>query len=89
MSVGKKYEVMVSDRVRIDSNMPGHILNLSDRPLFKPDTEGLWPVQENLARQLEQMLLLALQVARQYLHKFNLFLNQCASLTRTTNFPKF
>ena len=49
MSVGKQYEVLVSDRVRIDSNIPGHILTLSDRSIFNPDTERLWPVQENLA----------------------------------------
>ena len=49
MSVGKQYEVLVSDRVRIDSNIPGHILTLSDRSIFKPDTERLWPGQENLA----------------------------------------
>ena len=36
MSVGNKYEVLVSDRVRIDSNIPGHILTLMDRPIFKP-----------------------------------------------------
>jgi putative restriction endonuclease len=50
MSVGKKYEVQVSDRVRIDSNMPGHILTLVDRPIFKPENERFWPGQDNLSR---------------------------------------
>jgi putative restriction endonuclease len=50
MSVGRKYEVLVSDRVRIDSNMPGHILTLMDRPIFKPEAEPFWPGQENLSR---------------------------------------
>jgi len=50
MSVGRQYEVLVSDRVRIDSNMPGHILTLMDRPIFKPEIERFWPGQENLTR---------------------------------------
>ncbi len=50
MSVGNQYEVLVSDRVRIDSNMPGHVLTLSERPIFKPKSERFWPGQENLAR---------------------------------------
>jgi putative restriction endonuclease len=50
MSVGRQYEVLVSDRVRIDSNMPGHVLTLKDRPIFKPDAERFWPGQENLTR---------------------------------------
>lgn len=48
MSVGKNYEVIVSKRVRIDKNLPGHILTLSDRPIFKPDEEIFWPGLENL-----------------------------------------
>ena len=50
MSVGSQYEVLVSDRVRIDSNMPGHVLTLVDRPIFKPMAERFWPGQENLSR---------------------------------------
>ena len=50
MGVGKHYEVLVSDRVRLDSNMPGHILTLKDRLIFKPDEERLWPAQHNLNR---------------------------------------
>ena len=50
MSVGRKYEVLVSDRVRIDSNMPGHVLTLMDRPIFKPEAERFWPGQDNLSR---------------------------------------
>jgi putative restriction endonuclease len=50
MSVGRQYEVLVSDRVRIDSNMPGHVLTLKDRPILKPDAERFWPGQENLTR---------------------------------------
>lgn len=48
MSVGKEYEVMVSGRVRIDRNLPGHILSLMDRRIVRPDENNFWPEQENL-----------------------------------------
>jgi len=50
MGVGAKYEVLVSDRLRIDSNMPGHILTLKDRLIFKPEAERFWPGRGNLSR---------------------------------------
>jgi putative restriction endonuclease len=50
MGVGTKYEVLVSGRIRLDSNMPGHILTLADRPIFKPDAERFWPGQDNIER---------------------------------------
>ena len=50
MSVGNQYEVLVSGRVRIDSNMPGHILTLMDRPIFKPQGQRFWPGQANLEK---------------------------------------
>lgn len=49
MSVGKNYEVLVSNRVRSDRNIPGHIQPLMDRPIFKPDQERYWPGQDNLS----------------------------------------
>ena len=54
MSVGRQYEVLVSDRVRIDSNMPGHVLTLVDRPIFKPQAERFWPGQDNLRKHRQQ-----------------------------------
>jgi putative restriction endonuclease len=48
MSVGKKYEVLVSKRVRMDRNMPGHMLTLTDRQIFRPNDQIYWPGQENL-----------------------------------------
>jgi hypothetical protein len=36
MSVGVKYEVLVSKRVQTEHNLPGHILTLRDRPIFTP-----------------------------------------------------
>jgi hypothetical protein len=35
--VGKDYEVLVSKRVQVEKNLPGHILTLSDRSIFTPD----------------------------------------------------
>ena len=37
MSVGTKYEVLVSKAVNINQNYPGHILTLSDRNIIKPE----------------------------------------------------
>ena len=47
MSVGKKYEVLVSKRVIKEQNYPGHILTLTDRPIFTPEQENFWPAQDN------------------------------------------
>ena len=51
MSVGTSYEVLVSTRVRMDQNMPGHMLTLADRPIFRPAKEAFWAAQENLNEQ--------------------------------------
>ncbi|HAY39768.1 MAG TPA: HNH endonuclease [Desulfobacteraceae bacterium] len=48
MSVGKKYEVMVSKSVLVEQNYLGHILTLTDRPIFTPEQETFWPAQDNL-----------------------------------------
>jgi putative restriction endonuclease len=48
MSVGNDYEVLVSKRVQVDKNLPGHILTLSDRNIFTPDEHKFWPAQDNL-----------------------------------------
>jgi len=48
MSVNKKYEVLVSKRVMKEQNYPGHILTLTDRPIFTPEQESFWPAQDNL-----------------------------------------
>ena len=47
MSVGTSYEVLVSRQVRTDQNMPGHMLTLADRPIFRPAKEPFWPAQDN------------------------------------------
>ena len=57
MSVGDGYEVLVSGRVRTDRNMPGHILTLTDRPIFKPEPERCWPAKENLARHRREVFI--------------------------------
>ena len=48
MSVGIKYEVLVSKSVGLNHNYPGHILTLSDRNIIKPEKDEFWPNQENL-----------------------------------------
>jgi putative restriction endonuclease len=50
MSVGKSYEVLVSGRVRMDKNIPAHILPLSDRKIFTPQETKFWPSQDNLQK---------------------------------------
>lgn len=49
MSVGKNYEILVSKRVQVEKNLPGHILTLSARSIFAPEEEQFWPDQANLA----------------------------------------
>jgi len=48
MSVGQKYQVLVSKRVQTEQNLPGHILTLTDRQIFKPNEAQFWPSQDNL-----------------------------------------
>lgn len=48
MSVGTKYEVLVSQSVNQNQNYPGHILTLSDRNIIKPEQSNFWPEQDNL-----------------------------------------
>jgi putative restriction endonuclease len=48
LSVGALYEVLVSKRVRLEQNLPGHILTLEGRNIFRPGEEKYWPAQDNL-----------------------------------------
>ena len=48
MSVGKEYEVLVSRRVQLEQNLPGHILTLRDRNIFTPDEVKYRPAQDKL-----------------------------------------
>jgi len=48
MGVGHDYEVLISNSVKIERNILGHILPLQDRPIFRPQKEIYWPAQENL-----------------------------------------
>jgi putative restriction endonuclease len=45
MGVGKKYEVLVSSQVKKEHNLPGHMLALTDRPMFRPEEARFWPDQ--------------------------------------------
>jgi putative restriction endonuclease len=48
MAVGKDYEVLISKRASHESNLPGHMLTLSDRPIFRPIKQSFWPGQDNI-----------------------------------------
>ena len=49
MGVGDNYDVLVSPRVSIDRNLPGHMLTLRDRQIFTPEEQAFIPDQRNLA----------------------------------------
>lgn len=49
MAVGRNYEVKISPQVKRDPNFPGHILTLSDRPIFRPHDSTYWPILENFS----------------------------------------
>jgi putative restriction endonuclease len=48
MSIGKKYEVLVSTQARLNGNLPAHLLILPDRIISKPKQKSLWPDHNNL-----------------------------------------
>ena len=48
MGVGKEYEVLVSKKIKVEQNLPGHILTLRDRHIFTPENTIYWPAHENL-----------------------------------------
>ena len=48
MSVGKDYEVLISQRVQTGQNLLGHILTLSGRTIFTPAEPRFHPDQQNL-----------------------------------------
>ncbi len=49
MSVDHNYHVMISPTVKNDPNLPGHMLTLLDRPVFRPSESRFWPDQDNLS----------------------------------------
>jgi putative restriction endonuclease len=48
MSVDPDYQVMISPAVRNKPNLPGHMLTLTDRQMFRPSKSRFWPDQENV-----------------------------------------
>jgi putative restriction endonuclease len=48
MGVGKNYEVLISKQVKSEPNFPGHMLTLSDRPIFRPVKSHYWPAPEKI-----------------------------------------
>ncbi|KJS03538.1 MAG: hypothetical protein VR65_00815 [Desulfobulbaceae bacterium BRH_c16a] len=49
MSIDQNYHVMISPAVKNDPNLPGHMLTLLDRPMFRPSESRYWPDLDNLA----------------------------------------
>lgn len=47
MSVDRHYRVLISPSVKQDPNLPGHMLTLSEGPIFKPQESQFWPDLEN------------------------------------------
>jgi putative restriction endonuclease len=44
----KNFEVLKSKQVKTDQNIPGHMMTLADRPIFKPQVQNFWPAQTNI-----------------------------------------
>jgi putative restriction endonuclease len=49
MSINSEYQVLISQRVQTNSNLPGHIMTLVDRPIFRPEEDIFWPGLENMS----------------------------------------
>lgn len=49
VSIGRNYEVLVSELVQNEPNRSGHIGTFEKRPIIKPANEIYWPGQENTA----------------------------------------
>jgi putative restriction endonuclease len=47
MTVNNQYHVKISPDVMRDHNLPGHIMTLSDRPMFRPHESKYWPDLES------------------------------------------
>lgn len=47
MSVDRQYRVLISPSVKQDPNLAGHMLTLSERPIFKPQESKFWPDLDN------------------------------------------
>lgn len=47
MSVDGHYQVLISKSIQNDPNLPGHMMTLADRPIFRPQQSRFWPNQEN------------------------------------------
>ncbi len=41
--VSPQFTVVVSQQMATNDNLPGYLVTLAQRPIFKPDDKGLWP----------------------------------------------
>ena len=56
VSINNKYQVMVATAVRLDGNLPAHLLILPDRSISKPKLKSLWPAKKNLRWHQDHLL---------------------------------
>jgi putative restriction endonuclease len=47
-SVSNKYSVLLSNDLRIQDNLPGHLMTIQGRSIIGPVEKELWPVPEGL-----------------------------------------
>lgn len=50
IGVGNDYMVITSPLLVSNTNVPGFLLNLADRPIIGPEDRDLWPARESLAK---------------------------------------
>lgn len=46
LSVSEKYKIILSSELRVDQNVPGHLLTLEGRAIIGPTEQVLWPYVE-------------------------------------------
>ena len=56
LGIGRKHEVLIPTAIRLNGNLPGHLLIFKDRVIAKPKQESFRPSQENLNWHREKIL---------------------------------
>ncbi|MEN8136236.1 MAG: HNH endonuclease [Thermodesulfobacteriota bacterium] len=56
LGIGRKNEVIIPTAIRLNGNLPGHLLIFKDRIIAKPKQESFKPSQENLHWHREKIL---------------------------------
>ena len=56
LGIGKKNEVIIPTAIRLNGNLPGHLLIFKDKAIARPEQESFRPAQENLKWHREKVL---------------------------------